>query len=561
MAPDHAEALITRSAILRDLKCFNEALNSCDLALRIFPDHVIALINRGSVLRDLNRPGEALHCLERALRIEPENQDALLNRGRLLGKLKRHDEAARFYEKLLGLVPDYPFAKGELLHQKMLCCDWNQFDFLANSIEADIRAGKKSAEPFGYLAIASSAEQLRRRVELYLADAFPAVASPMWTGQRHDNAKIRIGYLSGEFGEQATSVLLTELFELHDKHRFELFAFDSGHDDGSERRRRICRALDEIVDISGLSDIEAAAVINRRRIDILVNLNGYFGNARQGVFSHKPCPVQVNYLGFPGTIGADYIDYIIADRWVIPPEHHAHYAEKVVYLPDTYQVNDRKRAIAEHAPTRAEAKLPATGFVFCCFNNSYKITPAIFSLWMGLLQKVPDSVLWLLEDNANVAENLRKTAVAHGVAPARIVFAPRAELGVHLARHQLADLFLDTLPCNAHTTASDALWAGLPLLTCEGSTFAGRVAASVLSAVGLPELITGSLQEYEERALQLSTTPALLGDIRDKLARNRATHALFNTERFCRHIEAAYINMWQRYQRGEPPAAFTVQAD
>lgn len=381
----------------------------------------------------------------------------------------------------------------------------------------------------------------------------------MWAGERYDNPRIRVGYLSGEFRQQATAVLITELFELHDKSRFELFAFDNGWDDASELRGRIKRAFHEIVDISRLADVEAAAAIRQRRIDILVNLNGYFGHGRQGVFSYKPSPVQVNYLGFPGTIGADYIDYIIADRHVIPPGHEAHYTEQVVYLPDTYQVNDSKRKISDDTPARAEAKLPEKGFVFCCFNNNYKITPDIFALWMRLLRKVEGSVLWLLEDNAAVPSNLRREAESQGVAIERIVFAKRAQLDQHLARHRLADLFLDTLPYNAHTTASDALWTGLPLLTCQGTTFPGRVAASLLHAVGLPELITYSAQEYEARALELAAAPARLAEIRTKLMRNRTRRPLFDADRFRRQLESAYMMMWNRQVRGEPSAGFAVQ--
>ncbi|MGH9579284.1 MAG: hypothetical protein ACRD3R_17735, partial [Terriglobales bacterium] len=317
--------------------------------------------------------------------------------------------------------------------------------------------------------------------------------------------------------------------------------------------------FDEMVDITRLGDGEAAAAIKRRKIDILVNLNGYFGRPRQGVFGLRACPVQVNYLGFPGTIGAGYIDYIIADSQVIPPEQKAFYTEKVVYLPDTYQVNDSRRRIAERMPTRAEAGLPDSGFVFCCFNNNYKITPDMFDIWMRLLNKVPGSVLWLLEDNAAASRNLRREAEARGVASERLVFAKVIRLDEHLARHRLADLFLDTLPYNAHTTGSDALWAGLPLLTCQGTTFPGRVAASLLKAVGVPELITSSREEYEALALALATHPAQSAEIRAKLARNRTTHPLFDTDRFRRHIEAAYLAMWERAERGEPPASFAVQ--
>jgi predicted O-linked N-acetylglucosamine transferase (SPINDLY family) len=380
----------------------------------------------------------------------------------------------------------------------------------------------------------------------------------MWNGETWGNAKIRIGYVSGEFRHQATSVLIGELFELHDRGRFELIAFDNGGDDASVLRGRIERAFSEIVSIARLGDREAAVAIRDRKIDLLINLNGYFGRERQRVFSFRPCPIQVSYLGFPGTLGAPYIDYILADPQVIPEGHDAFYTEKVVRLPDTYQVNDRKRVIAERVPTRAELGLPAAGFVFCCFNNNYKITPRTFDIWMRLLSGVPGSVLWLLEGNAAAVRNLRQEAQRRGVAPERLVFAPRMNLPEHLARHRQADLFVDTLPCNAHTTASDALWAGLPLLTCTGGTFAGRVSASLLHAAGLPELVTDSLDAYEARARELATAAGELAAIRARLERNRSTCPLFDTERFRRHIESAYSTMWERWQRGMPPASFAV---
>ena len=559
LRPHHLNATINRGNALLDLKRPEEALAGYDRALQLRPDHAEALYNRGDALRDLKRPEEALASYDRALALKPDYHDALYNRGNPLRDLKRHEDAVRSYARLLELAPDYSFAKGELLHAKMLCCDWKGLTGLAESIENDIRVGKKSAEPFGYQAISNSARDLRLCAEIFAAEKFPRSQIKLWDGERYNNTKIRIGYLSGEFRHQATSILMTGLFELHDKNRFELFAFDNGWDDASEIRGRINRAFDEIVDITHLGDLEAAATIKHRKIDILVNLNGYFGRARQGIFSHKPCPIQVNYLGFPGTIGADYMDYILADSHVIPPEHEACYTEKVVYLPDTYQANDSRRGIAERTPTRTEVKLPDTGFVFCCFNNNYKITPDIFDRWMRLLNQVPGSVLWLLEDNVVASRNLRREAEQRGVAPERLVFAAMMKLDEHLARHRLAGLFLDTLPYNAHTTGSDALWAGLPLLTCQGTTFPGRVAASLLNAVGLPELITYSLEEYEALALKLATHPALLADLRARLARNRTTHPLFDTDRFRRHMESAYLTMWERVQRGEPPVSFAVQ--
>jgi protein O-GlcNAc transferase len=299
-------------------------------------------------------------------------------------------------------------------------------------------------------------------------------------------------------------------------------------------------------------------MIRAREIDVLVNLNGYYGRFRQGVFAQRPAPIQVNYLGFPGTLGADYIDYLIADAHVIPHGEDEHYVERIVRLPDSYQANDSTRSIVASTPTRPEVGLPEAGFVFCCFNNNYKITPDVFDVWMRLLRQVEKSVLWLFEDNADAAHNLRREAERRGVASSRIVFAPRWPPEEHLARHRLADLFVDTLPYNAHTTASDALWAGLPLVTVRGTTFAGRVASSLLDAAGLPELVTGSMDQYEALALDLATNPDRLAAFRDRLVANRDRCTLFDAGRFRRHIESAYEMMWQRFARGESPSAFDV---
>jgi predicted O-linked N-acetylglucosamine transferase (SPINDLY family) len=560
LRPDYPEAFNYRGRVLLDLKQPEEALLSFNRALVLKPDYAEALNCRGIALMELKRHEEAIASHDRAFALDPDFHDALYNRGVVLRRLNRHEDAALTYAKLLELAPDYSFARGHLLHAKMLCCDWEGLIVLAESIEKDLHAGKKSAEPFGFQAISGSTRDLRRCAEIYATEKCPQAPAPVWIGERYQNARIRIGYVSGEFRNQATSILIAGLFELHDKNCFELFAFDNGWDDSSEIRGRINRAFDEIVDVSRLADVEAAAAIKRRQIDILVNLNGYFGEARSDIFSLRPSPVQVNYLGFPGTLGVDYMDYILADRHVIPPEHEACYTEKVVYLPDTYQVNDSRRGIAERTPTRSEVKLPDSDFVFCCFNNKYKITPEIFDRWMRLLNEVQGSVLWLLEDDAAASRNLRREAETRGVASERLVFAPRLMLEDHLARHRLADLFLDTLPYNAHTTASDALWAGLPVLTCLGTTFPGRVVASLLNAIGLNELITHSLEEYEALAVELAMNPKRLAEIRSKLAQNRGTYPLFDTDRFRRHIEAAYTTMWERYQRGDEPRSFAVPA-
>jgi predicted O-linked N-acetylglucosamine transferase (SPINDLY family) len=323
-------------------------------------------------------------------------------------------------------------------------------------------------------------------------------------------------------------------------------------------RKRLEAAFDVFVDASEKSDREIAMLLREFAIDIAINLNGYFGIARTGVFALSPCPIQVNYLGYPGTMGATYMHYIIADRCVIPEDQRSFYTEKIVYLPDTYQVNDSKKMIATRTPSRAEATLPELGFIFCCFNNNHKLMPEMFDVWCRLLRQVDHSILWLIEGNAAVTRNLRREAQQRGVTGERIIFAPRLELQDHLARHRLADLFLDSLPHNAHTTSSDALWAGLPVLTCLGSTFAGRVAGSLLRAVGLPDLVTNSLEEYEALALKLARDPSMLASIKERLARNRDTYPLFDTSRFCRHIEAAYTGMWRLQERRKPPESFAV---
>ena len=367
-----------------------------------------------------------------------------------------------------------------------------------------------------------------------------------------------MGYVSGEFRAQATQYLAAGLYERHDRGEFEIIAFDNGQSDGSAMRQRLEAAFDRVIDISRLTDREAAELILSEEIDIAVNLNGYFGRERMGVFALRPAPVQVNYLGFPGTLGAPYIDYILADRIVIPDEDRRYYSEQVVWLPDCYQVNDDKRAGPGAPPPRGAEGLPENAFVFCNFNQSYKLTPQMFGLWMRLLKQVEGSVLWLMEGNAAFPLHLRQEAERQGVAGSRLVFAPALPLDRHLARLSLADLFLDSLPYNAHTTASDALWAGVPLLTCPGHAFAGRVAASLLTAVGLPELIAADLDAYEALALRLAGDPGLLRSFRGRLAQNRATQPLFDTDRFRRHIEAAYRQMWEIAQRGEAPRHFAV---
>jgi predicted O-linked N-acetylglucosamine transferase (SPINDLY family) len=382
----------------------------------------------------------------------------------------------------------------------------------------------------------------------------------VWRGEKYKHDRIRIGYVSADFRNHPVGRLAVGLFEAHDKSRFVTIALSLGPDDGSDLHRRIKSAFEDFVDVRNRSDADLAAIIRRREIDILVDLMGFTLAGRSGVLARRAAPVQVNFLGYPATMGADWVDYIIADRTIIPAEHFQSYGERVVWLPDSYQANDDKSPIAEHVPTRSECGLPETAFVFCCFNNTFKINPQIFDIWMRLLAATANSVLWLLETNPAATRNLRREAERRGIDAGRLIFAPRIAVADHLARHRQADLFLDTLPYNAHTTASDALWAGLPLVTCRGETFAGRVAASLLKAAGLPELIATSLDDYEALALKLAHDPTLLGEIKEKLRRNRDRYPLFDTARFTRHIESAYETMWRAHRDGRAPAAFAVES-
>jgi protein O-GlcNAc transferase len=422
-----------------------------------------------------------------------------------------------------------------------------------------VLAAKSIVSPFTLIGYGASPALQLKCARAYTAHLFPTLPSPMCGPQRRAHDRLRIAYLSANFNRHAMAYLMVNLFERHDRARFEIVGLSFGADDGSEIRARVAGAFDQFYDVRRFGDREIATLVDELKIDIAVDIMGYTQDARPGILSHRPAPIQVNYLGYPGTMGADFIDYILADAIVVPPSEDAFFSEKVVRLPDCYQVNDRQRPIAERTPKRPEAGLPERGFVFCSFNNSYKITAAMFDVWMELLAKVEGSVLWLIGDNEPTERNLRREAALRGIDPGRLVFAPRLDQAEHLARHRLADLFLDTLPYNAHPSCSDALWAGLPVLTCRGDAFAGRVAASLLQAAGLPELVTSSLADYAALARWLAEDANLLGEIRKRLAENRLSRPLFDTDLTRRHIEAAYTTMWRLHQDGKAPRSFQVE--
>lgn len=556
--PGHIAALTNQGNALFELGRVDEGIASFDKALARKPKYADALNSRAAALASIGRLNEAVAAYEKAIAVAPDDANSLTNRGMILQRLGRHEEAASDYEAALKIDGGYKYGLGRLVSAKTFACDWNGLAGLVNRLAADVRAGKLATNPFTMLAVSSEPGEQRACAQAFAADKYPKAPNPLYQRARYRRSRIRVAYVGGEFREQATSFLIAELFELHDKNRFETFAVSTGANDHSAMRKRLEAAFDTFVDGSSTTDRDLAEWLNRSEVDIAVNLNGYSGVERTGLFALRPCPIQVNYLGFPGTMGAEYMDYILADRHVIPDDQHGFYTEKVVYLPESYQINDSKKHISERTPTRSEAGLPEHGFVFCCFNSSHKIMPDMFDVWCRLLREIDGSVLWLFERNDAAKRNLFLEAERRGIAPERIIFAARANLADHLARHRLADLFVDNLPYNAHTTASDALWAGLPVLTCLGTTFAGRVGASLLHAIGLPELVARSIDDYEALALKLARTPSLLACAKAKLALNRDTWPLFDTDRLRLHIEAAYTTMWARCQRGEPPTSFSV---
>jgi predicted O-linked N-acetylglucosamine transferase (SPINDLY family) len=448
------------------------------------------------------------------------------------------------------LNKESPFGRGHLLHAKMLCCNWSGLNELYKEIYNDVEKNRYSATPFGYQAICDDESNLQKCAQLYSSKHFPEIKNNFFTKKISKNKKIKIGYLCGEFREHATSVLMTEVWEKHNKENFEIIAFDSGWDDKSLSRNRIIAAFDKFIDISKMSDFDAAKLIYKEQIDILINLNGFVGIGKPIVFSYRPAPIQINYLGFPGTIGSKYIDYILCDQTVVPFQSKKFYNEKIIYLPDSYQANDTKRKISEKKFLREELSLPKESFVFCCFNNNYKITPNMFDVWAVLLKKIDNSVLWLIEGNSEATENLKKEAKIRNIDGSRLIFAKRMKLEDHLARYKNADLFLDTLPYNAHTTASDSLWAGLPVLTCIGKAFPGRVAASLLRSLDLPELITYSENEYIAKAEEFAQNPEKLRLIKNKLDTNKFSKPLFNTELFCRSLESAFKIVFDKNRLG-----------
>lgn len=557
LSADFPEALSNRGWILLQLGLPHQALTSLRRALALRPDFAEALTNLGAVFKYLVRPHEALQYFDKALAVDPDCQDALGNRGVILTELRRYPEAIACFKRLLALAPRNEYALGNLLEAQLRCCDWSEHETVIAQVIQSISGARAAIRPFFLLAVTDDPAHQLACSRLYAERHYPCLAMSLPSRARTDR-KLRLAYVSGDLGDHAVSYLTAGLFETHDRARFEVIAVSLRPPHDSEVGRRVRSAFDRFLDVSSVGDQEVVATLRDLEVDIAIDLSGYTGASRTALFAQRSAPLQVSYLGFPATMGSACIDYIIADEFVIPPQSRAHYAEQIVYMPDCFQVNDDRRQIGGSAVSRVSFGLPEQGVVLCSFNNSYKLSPTFFSVWLRLLDAVPAAVLWLVRDNDWVVENLRRVAAGHGIDPERLVFTPRLAYPEHLARLGLADLFLDSLPFNAGTTASDALWAGVPLLTCAGEGLASRMAGSLLRAVGLPELITYNTADYEALALRLATDRALLNGFRARLAANRRSSPLFDTARFCRDLESAYTSMWARHCRGEAPADFRV---
>jgi predicted O-linked N-acetylglucosamine transferase (SPINDLY family) len=559
LEPDYAEALISRGNINFKQRRLADALAEYDRALALEPDYAEALIGRGNVLSESGLLDQASAEFNKILSLQPNLADAWQGQGGVFVKKKQYADAFAAYDRAYAIMPDLQYLEGIRLHTKQYICDWSNMDAETSHLVESIREQKPASAPFVLLSIASSSDTQLQCAKHYAADQLSSSSLP-WRGKTRAHDRIRVAYISSDLREHPVAWLIADVFDRHDKSRFELTAISLGGVQESAIRARIKGAVEHFIDAQSLEDDQIADYIHQREIDILVDLNGHTDGARHGVLVRRPAPIQINYLGYPGTMGAEYIDYIIADRTVIPADDQHNFSEKIIYMPDSFQANDLKGHTTDKVFTHAQAGLPPDGFVFCCFNSNYKIMPEVFDLWLQILRQVEGAVLWLYVQNLTAQNNLLHEAATRGIAPDRLIFASSLPLSEHQSRLPLADLFLDTLPFNAGATASGALSAGVPVLTRVGNTFSGRMGASLLKALGLPELITSTAESYVSMAVELAMQPAKMAAIKRRLADNIGSTPLFDTQRFTRHLESAYLTIHAQHQRGEPPHTFDVEA-
>ncbi len=548
------EAYAARANALAALLRTDEALASYARAIELKIDCAEAYRGLANLQLRLHRYDEALESFDRAIEWSPDHAETHRGRGALLVLLRRFQQAIASYDRAVALNPDQKYIIGMRQYAKMQSCDWTDLESNIQLLVEGLEARRAVTVPLPVLALVDSPPLHRLAAEIWVREECPRDDGLGAVVVQPRRQRIRVGYFSADFRVHPVSLLTAQLFELHDRSRFEVTAFAFGPECNDQVRLRLLQAFEHFIDVDRRTDLEVARMARDMGIDIAVDLTGFTQNARTGIFAMRAAPVQVSYLGYPGTLGTDYMDYLVADRVVVPEASRRHYAEKIIYLPDSYQANDSTREIAEVSLSREELGLPRVGIVFCCFNRSFKLMPATFDCWMRILKRVEGSVLWLTEGDQAAVAQLRQHASSRGIDAGRLVFAqPVPSTAAHLARHRAADLFLDTQPFNAHTTASDALWAGLPVLTCIGEAFPGRVAASLLTAIGLPELITTTLADYENLAVRLAAEPRELAQLRQKLACNRPSMPLYDTPRFARNLEAAFVQVYERSQAGQPP--------
>jgi predicted O-linked N-acetylglucosamine transferase (SPINDLY family) len=551
--PDYAEAYNNHGNALRELKKIESAKESYDKAIQIKPDYAEAYYNRGNTFIELKKIESAIANYDKTIQIKPNYAEAYNNRGTTLLDLNKIDGAFQDYNKAIQIKPNLDYLFGQLFFVRNNLCDWSFFNENLKKLKDKILKFKKASTPFSILSIYDLPSLQKIAAETYLKAKYSTIDILEPIIQRESNKKIRIGYYSADFREHAVSYVLVKLFELHDKSKFELIGFSFGPDDhNDEMRKRVSSAFDQFINVNFKNDKEIALLSRDFKIDIAVDLMGFTKNNRFGIFVERCAPIQVNYLGYSATTGADCIDYIIGDKVLIPKENQKDYSEKIIYLPDCFMGNDFTKKISDKIFTREELGLPKEGFVFCCFNKNYKITPNVFDCWMKILKKVKGSVLWLFENNPITIKNLQQEANKRDIGSDRLIFAKPMALDKHLARHKVADLFVDTFPYTAHTTCSDALWAGLPVLTCAGESFASRVSASLLNAIGLSELATHTIKGYEDMAIELANNPIRLKKIKNELKKNKLEKPLFNTKLFTKNIESAYVKIYDRYLQNLP---------
>lgn len=545
--PRCIEALSNLGGLYRGSRKFAKALAACESALRINSHFANAWINHGFTLADMGLHEKALESYNKAIAINVILSSAWLGKGFSHSVLKQFDDAAAAFEHALKIEPGIEFLLGPLAHAKMQICDWNDYERLLTQLVDSLSKGLKVSPPFQIIGLVEDPKLIQTAARSWVLDQHPTVSSyPDLRRRSNTSSPIKLGYFSADFREHPVAQLIAGMIEAHDRTQFEAYAFSSGPKTSDSMRERLEKGFDHFMDIHEMSDEEVVTLARKEGIDIAIDLTGLTGNSRPDIFAKRVAPIQINYLGFPSTMGASFMDYIIADEILIPKTERNSYDEKILYMPHSFQVNDASKPISEKVFTRSEFGLPEDGFIFCAFSNSYKITPSVFAAWMNILQAIPESVLWLSIENELARENLRKQASVQDISVERLIFAQRLpSLADHLARYRLADVFLDTTPYGAHTTASDALWAGLPVLTCLGRGYASRVAASLLHALDLDDLISSNLKGYEQKAIALAQNPEQLNALKVKLSEQIKLSPLFNTLQFTQDLENIYCDLFK----------------